>query len=145
MSSPVDLECRVVGPGDAQVLANVANGVFDHPLQPNLTMEFLNDSRHHIVVAIDAGQVIGFVSAVHYVHPDKPAELWLNEVSVAPTHQSMGVGRLMLTTMFALARELECRCAWVLTDRENSPATRLYAAAGGVEAPTPSVLFEFEL
>jgi len=107
--------------------------------------EFLTDPRHHLVAALDDGQVIGFVSAVHYVHPDKPTELWLNEVSVAPSHQNRGVGRLMLANMLALGRELGCRCAWVLTDRANIPAMRLYASAGGLEEPTPSILFEFEL
>jgi hypothetical protein len=27
--------------------------------------------------------VVGFASAVHYVHPDKAPELWINEVGVA--------------------------------------------------------------
>ncbi len=84
-------------------------------------------------------------SAVHYVHPDKAAELFLNEVSVAPTHQNRGIGRQMLQNMLGLGRELGCRCAWVLTSRANTPAMRLYAAAGGVEEPFPSILFEFTL
>jgi hypothetical protein len=59
----VDLECRALGHSDIALLAHVAAGVFDNDLQPQLTTEFLNDPRHHIVVAIDAGQIVGFVSA----------------------------------------------------------------------------------
>jgi ribosomal protein S18 acetylase RimI-like enzyme len=136
---------RALGPNDAGLLAHAAAGVFDNPVNASLAAEFLNDTRHHLVVAIDAGQVVGIVSAVHYVHPDKSAELFLNEVSVAPTHQSRGVGRQMLENMLGLGRELGCRCAWVLTHRANAPAMRLYAAAGGVEEPIPSILFEFTL
>jgi ribosomal protein S18 acetylase RimI-like enzyme len=139
------LVIRALGANDVGLLADAAAGVFDYPVKASLATEFLNDSRHHLVVAIDAGQVVGFVSAVHYVHPDKGAELFLNEVSVAPTHQSRGVGRQMLQSMLDLGRELGCRCAWVLTDRANAPAMRLYAAAGGVEEPIPSILFEFTL
>jgi ribosomal protein S18 acetylase RimI-like enzyme len=131
---------RALCPSDAWLLAHAAAGVFDNPVNSLLAAEFLNDPRHHLVVAIDAGQVIGFVSALHYVHPDKAAELWLNEVSVAPTHQNRGIGRQMLQNMLGLGRELGCGCAWVLTDRANAPAMRLYAAAGGVEAPTPSIM-----
>lgn len=141
----MNIEIRALGPDDGKLLLNVAPGVFDDTPKAHLAAEFLNDPRHHLVVAIDFDQVVGFVSALHYVHPDKSAELWLNEVAVAPTHQNQGVGRLMLENMLALGNQLGCRCAWVLTDRANVPAMRLYAAAGGAEAPNPSILFEFEL
>jgi aminoglycoside 6'-N-acetyltransferase I len=141
----VTVDIRALGPGDEAFLINAAVGVFDHSPQKNLTAEFLRDPRHHIVVAIDSGQVVGFVSAVDYVHPDKAAELWINEVGVATTHQNRGVGRLMIEEMLVLGRRLGCRCAWVLTDRANVPAMRLYAASGGIEEAAPSVLFEFHL
>ena len=140
----MNIEIRVLGPGDEGLLDDVAADVFDQTPIAHLTAEFLHDPRHHLVVALDSGQIVGFVSALHYVHPDKAAELWLNEVAVAPSHQRQGVGRLMLQDMFALGRRLGCRCAWVLTDHANVPAMRLYAASGGVAEPNPSVLFEFE-
>jgi ribosomal protein S18 acetylase RimI-like enzyme len=126
------IEVRLLGPGDAQVLARVAADVFDNPVDPDLAREFLADPRHHIAVAIDDGLVVGFASAVHYVHPDKPAELWINEVGVAPTHQRHGLGRRVLATLLRHGRSLGCVSAWVLTDRDNAPARALYTAAGGV-------------
>ena len=145
MGTGTALVIRTLDANDAALLAHAADGVFDNPVNASLVTEFLSDPRHHLVVAIDAGQVIGFISAVHYVHPDKAAELFLNEVGVAPTHQSRGIGHKMLQNMLGLGRELGCKCAWVLTNRANAPAMRLYAAAGGVEEPIPSVLFEFAL
>ncbi len=81
------LEIRVLKRGDDDVLMNVAADVFDNPVDAGLTREFLEDPRHHIAVAIDDGRVVGFASAVHYVHPDKPPQMWINEVAVAPTHR----------------------------------------------------------
>jgi hypothetical protein len=79
------IELKVLGPGDAGVLADVASGVFDDPIDVGRAEEFLADPRHHLSVAVEGGRVVGFVSAVHYVHPDKPRpELWINEVSVRP-------------------------------------------------------------
>jgi aminoglycoside 6'-N-acetyltransferase I len=130
---------------DSHVLMNPAEGLFDRAVQPRLTAEFLNDPRHHLVAAIDDDKVVGFVSAVHYVHPDKPTELWINEVAVAPTHRERGIGRRMLDAMLAHGRALGCPCAWVLTDRGNAAAMRLYAGAGGVQNPTPAIMFEFPL
>jgi aminoglycoside 6'-N-acetyltransferase I len=91
-----------------------------------LCAEFLADPRHHLAVAMHADTVIGFASAVHYIHPDKPAELWINEVGVAPTHRNRGIAKRLLHEVLGLAKSLGCREAWVLTDRSNEAAMRLY-------------------
>jgi aminoglycoside 6'-N-acetyltransferase I len=98
-----------------------------------------------MAVALDAGIVVGFVSAVHYVHPDKPPELWINEVAVAPTHVRQGIARRMLDAMFEAGRGLGCVNAWVLTHRANLPAMNLYASLPGATKPEDCVMFEFEL
>jgi aminoglycoside 6'-N-acetyltransferase I len=131
--------------GDGEVLDRVAADVFDSPVRPSLVKEFLGDPRHHLAVARVDGTVIGFASAVHYVHPDKAPELWINEVGVAPPHQREGIGRKLVLVLLGLAEKLGCRCAWVLTERDNQAAVGLYRSAGGVEDEGGTVLFEFPL
>ena len=106
---------------------------------------YLEDSRHHLAVAVDEGHVVGFASAVHYVHPDKDAELWINEVGVAPGHRSLGLGKELLRALLDLGRDLGCREAWVLTERENTAARRLFESLGGLEPPDEPVMFLFVL
>jgi aminoglycoside 6'-N-acetyltransferase I len=110
-----------------------------------LAAEFLRDHRHHLAVAVEDGMVVGFASGVHYVHPDKPSEMWINEVGVAPRHQGRGLGKAVVRALLEHAKRLGCREAWVLTDRSNSAAMRLYASAGGEEAPGDHVMFNFAL
>lgn len=124
---------QLLGSDDTEVLAKVAEDVFDNPVDPGLSRAFLADPRHHIVAAIDAGVVVGFLSAVDYIHPDKPAELWLNETGVAPTHQGQGLAKAMMLRMLEHGRSLGCGTAWVLTDTTNQAANALYRSAGGVE------------
>jgi len=139
------IETRILGPHDASVLASVANGEFDHPVNPEFAAEFLSDPRHHLVVALDGRDVVGFASAVHYIHPDKPPELWIDEVGVAPSHQNRGLGQRILQQMLELGARLGCGQAWVLTDASNEPAVRLYSSFGGAEAATPQIMFTFDL
>jgi aminoglycoside 6'-N-acetyltransferase I len=140
------IEIKLLGRQDGGVLAHVAPDVFDDPIDVGRAEEFLADPRHHLAVAVDDGLVVGFVSAVHYVHPDKPRpELWINEVSVAETHRRQGIAKRLLHAVFAAARGLGCAEAWVLTDRVNTPAMRLYAAAGSSHEPTDHVMFTFRL
>ncbi|MGH7718722.1 MAG: GNAT family N-acetyltransferase [Gemmatimonadaceae bacterium] len=139
----MSVEIRRLGVGDEAVLADVAPDVFDSPVDPRLAAEFLSDPRHHLVVACEGGRVVGFASAVHYVHPDKPPELWVNEVGVAPSHRGRGLAKRILDGLLDAGRAAGCRTAWVLTDRSNVPAMRLYRALGGVEAAGDPIMFEF--
>src|SRR5688572_10043094 len=107
------VEIRVLGPGDAGVLDRVAAEVFDNPVDPQWSAEFFADARHHLAVAIDAGIVVGMASGIHYVHPDKPPELWINEVGVAEFHRFQGIGRRVVEALLAHARTLGCHEAWV--------------------------------
>ncbi|HXW83126.1 MAG TPA: GNAT family N-acetyltransferase [Candidatus Binataceae bacterium] len=146
------IEVKVLHAGDDHVLMKVAPEVFDYPVDPALVHEFLVDPRHHIAVAIDDGVVVGFASAVHYIHPDKPPELWINEVGLAPTHRRRGLGKAVLQSLFEVARAQRCKMAWVLTDRSNTAAMALYKSVGGKEGvddarPDEAMLgfrFEFE-
>lgn len=135
----------ILGPGDERVLTNVAEGVFDHPVQARFSVEFLADPRHHLAVAIESERVVGFASAVHYVHPDKAPELWINEVGVAEAHRHQGLGKKLLRSLLHLGADLGCREAWVLADRTNVLARRLYVSVGGAESSEDSVMFSFRL
>jgi ribosomal protein S18 acetylase RimI-like enzyme len=137
---------KALNHNNIDLLQNIDPDVFDDPIDPPRAQEFLSDPRHHLVVAMNGQQVIGFVSAVHYVHPDKAhPELWINEVSVAATHRRQGVGKRLLEAMFEVAQALGCTEAWVLTDRENTAAMSLYSAVGKAEAPSDHVMFTFTL
>ncbi|MEM9343486.1 MAG: GNAT family N-acetyltransferase [Pseudomonadota bacterium] len=131
----------VLSSAEADVLDHVAPDVFDDPINAKATRDFLADDRHHLVVATEDDVVVGFISAVHYVHPDKPRpELWINEVGVAPTHQRRGLATSMMKTLLQRARE-----AWVLTDRSNAAANGLYRLSGGVASVEDHVMYSFEL
>jgi len=96
-------------------------------------------------VALDDGLVVGFATAVHYINPDKPPELWINEVGVAASHRRRGCGKKLLSALFRAGRRLGCVEAWVLTEPANTAALHLYRSAGGARKRTPSVMFEFRL
>jgi aminoglycoside 6'-N-acetyltransferase I len=141
----VTIEIRILLADDAWVLERVADDVFDRQIDPGWSAEFLADPRHHLAVAMDGEIVVGMASAVHYVHPDKPPQLFINEVAVARTHQGRGIGRHLLDALLDRGRELGCSEAWVLTDESNSIARKLYASAGGLVGSEPTIMYTFPL
>jgi GNAT superfamily N-acetyltransferase len=139
------IEIAIVGSDNDEILASVAPGVFDDEIDSLRTLEFIKDPRHHLVVGIENGVVVGFASAIHYVHPDKPTpEMWVNEVGVAPTHRGQGIGRRLLHVLLEFGKKIGCLEAWVLTERDNVAAMRLYASVGG-EASKDQVMFTFRM
>lgn len=136
---------RLLGTGDAQVLENVADDVFDLPVDSKHMSEFIADPRHHIAVALDGDTVVGFASGVHYVHPDKPAELFINEAGVADPYQRQGIAARLMATLLDEGRALGCKEAWVVTESDNRAARALYEKAGGAEDPASLVMYSFPL
>ena len=138
-------EIRFLGPADLELLLGVDDGVFDGPLRPERAAEFLAEERHHLVVALVEGRIVGFASAVHYVHPDKEPELWIAEVGVVPAHRRAGLATRLVDALRGRARALGCREVWVLTERANTPALALYRRAGGEESEDDVVLFSWKV
>ena len=139
-------EIKLLGPNDLRVLDNVARDGFDDPIVGASAQEFLSDPRHRLVVALDNDLVVGFVIAVIYVHPDKPApELWINEIGVAPTHHRQGIGKALMQAILQEAKKSGCSEAWVLTDRTNLAAMAMYRSTGGIEETPDSTMFTYIL
>jgi len=139
----MEVEIRRVGAGDMDLFARVAPEVFDEPVRPDRLAAYLAEPGHLMLLAIGGGEVVGQCAAVIHRHPDKPAELYIDEVGVTPALHRQGIARRMLEAMFALGREFGCGESWVGTEPDNTAALGLYRQRGGAESPV--VMFEYEL
>ncbi|HEX8393399.1 MAG TPA: GNAT family N-acetyltransferase [Longimicrobium sp.] len=139
----VNVEILLLGPDSLGVLDRVADDVFDEPVHPRWARAFLDDERHHMLVAVEGGVVVGMISAVDYVHPDKAPQLWINEVGVATSHRRRGIARRLMDAMLEHGRTLGCTEAWLGTETDNVAARRLYESVGS--KPEPFVLYFFPL
>jgi ribosomal protein S18 acetylase RimI-like enzyme len=141
---PLSVDIRRLGPGDEDGV-RAAGALFDDEPRGDATRGFLAEPSHHLLVAYDpADAPAGFVTGIETTHPDKGTEMFLYELAVAETMRRRGVGRALVDALAAVARARRCYAMWVLADRENEPALRTYAAAGGREASRP-VMLEWDL
>lgn len=101
-------------------------------------MAFLQDERHHIVIASDDAMIVGFVSAVDYFHPDKARELWINEIGVAPGWRGNGIAKRLMALMLEHGQKIGCTEAWVLSEPDNGPANALYRSLASAADPEPT-------
>ena len=139
----MNVEVRLLGPGDEAVLDNVADDVFDHDIIPEQAARFLSDPAHYLAVAIVDGLVVGMASANEYLHPDKPVMIWVNEMGVCPAWQRQGIGTQLLDALLKLARDNGFEEIWLGTENDNIPARGLYHSLGGKEEQFVMYSWEF--
>jgi ribosomal protein S18 acetylase RimI-like enzyme len=132
-----------ITPGDAALFDNISTDVFDEPINPQRVAIYLAHPGHLMVLAFDGTLVVGQCAGVVHHHPDKPDELYVDEVGTASSHLRQGIASAMLAELFAWGRELGCVDAWLGTELDNEPAIGLYRRAGGKEDEIK--YFEFRL
>lgn len=142
---------RLLGPADYALIEQAHDDVFDGPAHAALIDDFFDDPRALLAGAIDTtrdigrGQLIGMASAHCYNHPDKPRQLFIDEVGVAGSHRRRGIGNALVQLLLAQGRALGCVEAWVATEEDNREARALYAAAGGAAESDRVVVYVFDL
>ena len=139
----MDVTIKRLTPADASLLDHVADDVFDEPVDRDRLVAYLAATGHFMLVAVADGVVVGQCAAVIHRHPDKPTELYIDEVGVAPSSQRQGIARRLVDEMLALGKAEGCEEAWVGTETDNRPARGLYESRGA--AAEPFVLYLFKL
>ena len=86
--------------------------------------------------AAEQGQsgITGFAVATALCIPDAPAECELEFVLVPPQARRQGIGRMLIQTVLAWARDLGAQEVWLEVRESNATALRLYAECGFVVA-----------
>lgn len=132
----MSITIRRIGPGDAALLGDVAAGVFDEPIVPERLARYLASDGHLMVLAFDGGKVVGQCVGVIHRHPDKPTELYVDEVGTADAWLRRGIATAMMAELFAWGRELGCEEAWLGTELDNEAANGLYRKHNPAEDET---------
>jgi ribosomal protein S18 acetylase RimI-like enzyme len=96
---------------------------------------FLTDPASIAFVALDVGEVIGWVWGLRQRHVCGYSQVQLYEIGVVEPARRRGVGRALLTAFRDLALREGHRKMWLFTDEGNQAAKALYEATGGQPSP----------
>jgi ribosomal protein S18 acetylase RimI-like enzyme len=138
-------EIRLLSAADLALLERVDPDVFDNPVQPELAARYLANPGNLLAVALQDGVVVGMGSAIAYVHPDKPLQLFINEVGVSERYRRQGLGKRLMHALLEHGRTMGCTEAWVATEENNAAARALYTAMNGTEDADHAVVYTWQL
>ena len=140
------IEIKKLEIGDEAVLANVAPGVFDEAVRPDLVKRFLATPNYRIFVALDGDLVVGMCTGFTHFHPDKDEEFFVNELGVDDGYRRRGIAERLLRAMLAEAKAMGCPNAWLGTEEVNTPALALYRKVmTGEDTEEAMSIFTYEL
>jgi ribosomal protein S18 acetylase RimI-like enzyme len=126
----------------------LAADVFDDPANAPATARFLgtpgaSDARNILVLAEMNGRIVGFASGTVLDHPDKPRNLFVQELGVNDEARRRGIARALMAALRSEGRARGCSATWVLTEEDNHAARATYAATGAEET-TGVVMYEWK-
>lgn len=140
----MNVEILRIGPGDAAVLERVAEDVFDDDIDPARLTAYLAAPGHMMVLAISDGLVVGQTRGMIQFHPDKPTELYIDNLGVTPARQRERIASRLLDELTVWGREHGCEGAWVATEVDNEPARALYSLRGAEGETFVGYFYEFD-
>ena len=139
----MDVALTRLGPGDAAVLASLAPEVLDASVDPMSLAAFLAEPGHIMIVARVDEVVVGQLAAIVHHHPDRPPDLYIDNLAVTPALRRQGIAQRLLDDAMALGTQLGCAQAWIVTETDNAPARALYE--GRDAEPASVVMYEYDL
>jgi DNA-binding MarR family transcriptional regulator len=123
------LEIRTLAPGDEeQVLA--AAPLFSKAPLPEATERLLLEPGHHFLIAYQDGTPAGFIVGIEQLQPDKGIEMFISQVAVDSQWRGRGIGRFLIESLLAIARERRCYGMWALTQADDLGSLTTYGRAG---------------
>ena len=134
---------KIADQSDSQAIKVVGKNLFDNDIIDESLNEFLDDPRHHLILAYHHSNIVGMGSAFVYIHPDKNPAFFINEVSVLENYRNQNIGTILTKKLIELGKKLACNEIWLATEYSNNSARKAYKKAGGKEDPEPVVLITF--
>ena len=131
---------RPARPADLDTIIALVHGLAEYEREPDAVQLDRDELHEHlfgarpfaeVILAEDAGQVVGFALFFHNFSTwtGKPG-IWLEDLFVRPEHRGKGHGKALLIELACLAVERNCgRLEWSVLDW-NEPSIQFYRSLG---------------
>ncbi len=111
---------------NAGLLDHIKKGVYDAPIKADFLAACLANPHQILMVAVADGAVIGKAQAYIFYFPEKPAEIYIEEIDVAKKWRRQGVATGLMDAVGAEGKKRGIAEYWLITEKDNKGARALY-------------------
>jgi aminoglycoside 3-N-acetyltransferase I len=134
------MQVRRLGTRDLELAVEAIRTLKEPTAQPTLGGEylekFLSRPENVLIVAEQKGMPKGFLLAYMLDRVDRDQKMvCLYEIGVSESHRRRGIARAMIESLKLLCKQENAMKAWVITNRSNMAAVRLYERTGATCHP----------
>jgi len=124
------VEVHLITALNTHLLDDIADGVFATPVLAKFLTSYCADPTQSLFVALRDGQVVGQLKSALHRHPDKPANLFIEELAIAPDQRRQGIASRLVAAASAHGDTQGCAELWLATEPGNTAANALYRQVG---------------
>jgi aminoglycoside 6'-N-acetyltransferase I len=120
------IEIIQLGESNMDILNSYDQDIFDEKIDSRRLAAMLSEQNHILLVAVNEGIVIGQILAAIHRHPDKPTELYIDDLGVSEKFRRRGIATHLYKKLYVIGVERGCEEVWVATELENEAAIKFY-------------------
>lgn len=102
------------------------NKVRSFTIDETLFKEFVSNPNNLAYAVLEGEEVVAFAWGYLLERMDDAPMLYIHSVDVHEGYKQKGYGSLLIDTFLTYAREKHVRNTFLITDKENIPANKLY-------------------
>lgn len=125
-----ELEIVRIDGTNITILQNLEVDVFDGPIENEALRAYLAEPGHALFVGVRDGSVVAQIRGAVHRQPDRAAELYIDNLGVAPACKRQGIATVLVRTLLAWGRVQGCETVWVATEDDNDEAQAFYGSLG---------------
>lgn len=109
------------------------------------TTQLVGNNANIFIVGFVDNEVAGFMYGHILDRFDDKKQFFIYEVGVSEKFRRLGVASNMFEKLFEILKQREIFEAWVLTNKSNVAANKLYQKFGGKNPNSDDVMYDFNL
>jgi ribosomal protein S18 acetylase RimI-like enzyme len=139
------MEFRRLRAGDEPLLADMLMDFRKECTSLTRAGNFLSSGTNYIFACINNHKVIGFVLGYRLPRFDAQADrLYIHEVGVFKEYKRQGIGKKLMEMTLNLCRDEGLSKAFLITNKSNTAANKLYLGANGNADNDDDIVYYFD-
>ncbi len=138
------IEVKRLHIGDEALAANVLE-IFFLESHHDYVETFLANPLNYLLIAYWENIVVGVLLGYELQRPETPQpKFFVYEMEVLEAQRGRGIGKALINQFKRYCKDRNASELFLITNRSNIPAMRLYSSTGGVQEGEDNVLFVYE-